>query len=111
MNAKIINAFGRKVGDPLPGSEPVMDQPKVCARTIRILEEYLKMAQTGELHGIAIAGVAHGGPVQSVVVPDDADIRDFAVQTLAARMVYGQMLGMAFGATTTEVVEDPEDEE
>jgi hypothetical protein len=106
MNAKIINAFGRKEGDPLPGATD--DKPEPCERTVKILEAYLKMAQAGDLRGVAIAGVTHGHPAFSVINSDDADIRDLSVLNLALDEMKNVIASAVFADSNLTTLEDEE---
>jgi hypothetical protein len=106
MNGKIINAFGRKEGDPLPGTE--QEPAKPCERTVKVLEAYLKMAKAGELRGVAVAGIALGYPAFSVVGSDDADARDLAVLNLAIDEMKGVVLETVFGEAEASNLEDEE---
>jgi hypothetical protein len=108
VNGKIINAFGRKEGDPLPGSEPDTDAPKVCGRTVALLEAYLKMAQAGQLRGVAIAGLSGGFPAFSVVGSNDHDARDMAMLNLAIDEMKDIVRDAVFGDANITDLEDEE---
>jgi hypothetical protein len=59
--AEIINAFGRKAGDPLPVSEPV--KIKVCSASLTLIKELTRLVEAGEVRNLCAIGVSDGRPV------------------------------------------------
>jgi hypothetical protein len=106
MNAKIINAFGRKEGDPLPGAEE--EAVQVCENSVKLLEFFLESAKAGHLAGVGVAAVVNGYPTCSVTGPTHHDARDFAVLSLANQMVGEQILALAMGNVDMDGLEDEE---
>jgi hypothetical protein len=108
MNAKIINAFGRKEGDPLPGATEAQEQVKPCDRTVKTIEAYLKLAKDGDLRGVALASTSNGYPVFSVIGSDTADAREMAALNIAIDEMKNVVLHTVFGGADVEDLEDGE---
>lgn len=108
MNAQIINAFGRKDGDPLPGQEK--EGPQVCENTLAAVEALLERVKAGEIRGIGVACIAEGYPLTVVAGPGDHDARDLSVLNMAVDLLKRQMVGIAVSMGEVEVLEDDEDD-
>lgn len=109
MNAKIINAFGRKDGDPLPGATDAPEKPAVCERTLAAVEAVLERVKAGEIRGIGIAGLGDGFPFTVLAGPDDHDARDLSVMLMSVELLKRQVVGTAASMADVEYV-DGEDE-
>jgi hypothetical protein len=107
MNAKIINAFGRKEGDPLPGAEP--KEVQVCENSVKLLEFFLTLAKEGQLAGVAVGAVVNGYPTCSLTGPAHHDARDFAVLALANKMAQAQIMELALGNIDMDEIEEGEE--
>jgi hypothetical protein len=107
MNAQIINAFGRKPGDPLPGAEET--KVEICENSVKLLEYFLGLAKEGALAGVAVGAVVNGYPTCSITGPGHHDARDFAVLALANRMAQVQIEALAMGNLEMDNLEEDEE--
>ncbi|MCK1543405.1 hypothetical protein IVB12_15925 [Bradyrhizobium sp. 179] len=108
MNGKVINAFGRKDGDPLPGQE-ADDKPQVCENTLAAVEALMERVKAGEIQGIGVACIGNGYPLTVLAGPPTHDARDLSVLLMSVELLKRQVVGTAVSMAEVDYVEEDEE--
>jgi hypothetical protein len=106
--AEIINAFGRKAGDPLPESEAVEIKP--CAASVILLKELTRLVESGDVRNLCAIGVADGRPVSAFGIQTQEFV-DLALLSVAADSLKERLRDIIgrFG-TAVQTIEDGDDD-
>jgi hypothetical protein len=111
MNATIINAFGRKEGDPLPDAEE--ETREIDTTSIVLLKTMIGWCEEGKLRNVGLIGISDEGLPLSTVNHHGAGILDICLLNLAADSLKDRIRDIAAGGSYKEhvsVEEGPDDD-
>jgi hypothetical protein len=110
MNATIINAFGRKEGDPLPDADKE-ETREIDTTSIVLLKTLIGWIEEGKLRNVGVIGISGDGLPISTVNHLDADILDICLLNLAADSLKDRIREIASGGAYKEHVSvEPDDD-